>query len=39
MVIATGAESFVEAINMTADVYRHAGQIMADAGKLAGGRR
>ena len=36
MVIATGAESFVEAINMTADVYRHAGQIMADAGKLAG---
>jgi len=36
MVIATGAESFCQALDWTAEVYRHAGLIMADAGKLAG---
>jgi len=36
MVIATGASSFREALDWTAEVYLHAGKIMADAGKLAG---
>jgi enolase len=36
MVIATGATSFDEALAMTAEVYRAAGTLMADAGKLAG---
>jgi enolase len=36
MVIATGAESFREALEMTAEVYRAAGELMAEAGKLHG---
>lgn len=36
MVIATGAHSFAEALTMTAEVYRAAGQAMSDAGKLQG---
>jgi enolase len=36
MVIATGASTFAEALAMTADVYRAAGELMRDAGKLAG---
>ena len=36
MVIATGAATFGEALAMTADVYRTAGVLMRDAGKLAG---
>jgi enolase len=36
MVIATGATEFTQALNWTAEVYRAAGQIMSDAGKLAG---
>ncbi len=36
MVIATGARSFAEALTMTAEVYRAAGQAMSDAGKLQG---
>ncbi len=36
MVMALGAESFDEALVMTAEVYRAAGQLMSDAGKLAG---
>ncbi len=36
MVIATGATSFREALDFTAEVYLSAGRIMADAGKLAG---
>ena len=36
MVIATGAKSFREALDWTAEVYLSAGRIMADAGKLAG---
>jgi enolase len=36
MVIATGAASFEQALAMTAEVYRAAGALMADAGKLAG---
>ncbi|MEX0695835.1 MAG: phosphopyruvate hydratase [Rhodospirillales bacterium] len=36
MVIATGATSFRQALDWTAEVYLHAGKIMADAGKLAG---
>lgn len=36
MVIATGAQSFREALDFTAEVYISAGRIMADAGKLAG---
>lgn len=36
MVIATGAKSFREALDFTAEVYLSAGRIMADAGKLAG---
>ena len=36
MVIAIGATTFAEALDRTAEVYRHAGLIMADAGKLAG---
>ncbi len=36
MVIATGAASFAEALEMTAEVYRAAGELMAQAGKLQG---
>ncbi|HEY8048806.1 MAG TPA: enolase C-terminal domain-like protein, partial [Ramlibacter sp.] len=36
MVIATGAQSFGEALEMTAEVYRCAGELMAQRGKLAG---
>ena len=36
MVIATGASTFAEALAMTAEVYRAAGELMRDAGKLAG---
>ena len=36
MVIATGAASFAQALDWTADVYRAAGQLMADDGKLQG---
>ena len=36
MVMALGAASFDEALVMTAEVYRAAGQLMSDAGKLAG---
>ncbi len=36
MVIATGADSFAQALDWTAEVYRHAGRLMDDAGKLAG---
>jgi enolase len=36
MVMPLGAESFAEALEMTADVYRAAGELMRDAGKLAG---
>ncbi|WP_332815231.1 phosphopyruvate hydratase [Ramlibacter sp.] len=36
MVIATGAESFAHALEITADVYRCAGELMAQRGRLAG---
>ena len=36
MVIATGADSFSQALEMTAEVYRHAGRWMAARGRLAG---
>ena len=36
MVIATGATSFAQALEMTAEVYRSAGEIMAARGHLAG---
>jgi len=36
MVIATGASSFAQAMEMTAEVYRAAGEIMAARGALAG---
>jgi len=36
MVIATGARSFVQALEMTAEVYRAAGELMAARGALAG---
>jgi enolase len=36
MVMAVGAQSFDAALAMTAGVYRAAGELMADAGKLAG---
>ena len=36
MVIATGASSFAQALEMTAEVYRCAGEIMAARGRLAG---
>jgi enolase len=36
MVVATGARSFAQALEMTAEVYRAAGELMRDAGKLAG---
>ena len=36
MVIATGARSFAHALEMTAEVYRAAGQLMASRGSLAG---
>jgi enolase len=36
MVIATGARSFAEAMETTAEVYRAAGELMAERGSLAG---
>jgi enolase len=36
MVIATGARSFAQAMEMTAEVYRAAGELMAQRGSLAG---
>jgi enolase len=36
MVIATGAQSFEEALEMTAEVYAAAGRLMAERGQLAG---
>lgn len=36
MVIATGAKSFAQAMEMTAEVYRAAGELMAGRGALAG---
>lgn len=36
MVIAVGAASFAEALDWTAEVYRHAGLLMAEAGLLRG---
>lgn len=36
LIICPRAESFAEALDMTADVYRAAGRMMADAGKLQG---
>jgi enolase len=36
MVIAVGARSFAEALAMTADVYRAAGTLMVETGRLAG---
>jgi enolase len=36
MVMAVGAGSFGQALEMTAEVYRAAGELMRDAGKLAG---
>ncbi|HUR90207.1 MAG TPA: phosphopyruvate hydratase [Ramlibacter sp.] len=36
MVIATGAKSFAQALEMTAEVYRSAGELMAQRGQLAG---
>ena len=36
MVVCPGASSFTEALDWTAEVYRHAGLLMADAGKLKG---
>ncbi len=36
MIVATGARSFGEALDMTAEVYRAAGKILGKAGKLAG---
>jgi enolase len=36
MVIATGAKTFAEALDMTAEVYRAAGTLLASQGRLAG---
>ena len=36
MVIATGAKTFAEALDMTAEVYRAAGALLAEKGRLAG---
>ena len=36
MIVCPGASSFAQALMWTAEVYRAAGQLMADAGKLAG---
>ena len=36
MVMAVGAESFADALMTTADVYRAAGELMAEGGRLAG---
>lgn len=36
MIVATGAKTFAEALDMTAEVYRAAGKLLAAAGKLAG---
>jgi enolase len=36
MIIAIGAEDFATALDWTAEVYRHAGEMLANAGRLAG---
>lgn len=36
MVVATGAKTFAEALDMTAEVYRAAGKLLGEKGKLAG---
>ena len=36
MIVATGAKTFGEALDMTAEVYRAAGSILGKAGKLSG---
>ena len=36
MVVATGAKTFAEALDMTAEVYRAAGKLLAKQGKLSG---
>src|SRR4030095_15105887 len=36
MVVPVGAGSFADALEMTAEVYRAAGELMRDAGRLAG---
>jgi len=36
MIVATGAKTFAEVLDMTADVYRAAGKLLAKQGKLAG---
>ncbi len=36
MVVAVGAERYVQALEMTAEVYRAAGRLMAEAGRLQG---
>lgn len=36
MVVATGAKSFAEALDMTAEIYRAAGRLLAAQGKLSG---
>jgi enolase len=36
MVVATGAKRFADALEMTAEVYRAAGELMRESGKLAG---
>ena len=36
MVVAVGARTFAEALDMTAEVYRAAGLLLADKGRLAG---
>ncbi len=36
MVIAVGAPNFATALGWTAEIYRHAGRLMADAGRLCG---
>jgi enolase len=36
MVVATGAKTFAEALDMTAEVYREAGKLLREKGRLAG---
>jgi enolase len=36
MVVATGARTFADALDMTAEVYREAGRLLGEKGKLAG---
>jgi enolase len=36
MIMCPGADSFAQALEWTAEVYRHAGKLMAEAGSLAG---